>query len=49
MRFTITTVAAVLALIALYVWGGSWLQNLGTIGILTLYWFSTFQPPKKGF
>lgn len=48
MRFTITTLAGAIALIALYAWGGSWLQNLGTVGILTLYYFAAFQPPKRG-
>lgn len=46
MRFTITTVALTVALIALYAWGGYWLENLGTVAILILYWYATFQPPK---
>ncbi|MCH9056250.1 hypothetical protein [Parathermosynechococcus lividus] len=44
MRFTVLTVAVVVSLVALYAWGGSWLRNLGTLGVLTLYWFAVFQP-----
>jgi preprotein translocase subunit SecF len=47
MRLTITTVAMVLGMVSIYAWGGSWLQNLGTVSILVLWYFAAIQPPKK--
>ncbi len=43
-EWKLLTVAVVVSLVALYAWGGSWLRNLGTLGVLTLYWFAVFQP-----
>ncbi len=49
MRLVITSVAVVLALVALFVnaYYNFWLRNLGALSVIILWYFAVLQPPKN--